>query len=142
LPHLAQVEALLAYKFQSPSLLTESLTHPSLATDFSTPSYQRLEYLGDAVLDMLIVRKLASYNCPTLSRVQMHLIKSALVNVAFLAFLCMEMADEREATDTVTTNDPSVKGEANVRFVKRKIRVALHEFLRFSPTAMSLVWER
>ena len=93
--------------------------------------------------DMLWLSHLTpSYNCPTLSHVQMHLIKSALVNAAFLAFLCMEMADEREATDTVTTNDPSVKGEANVRFVKRKIRVALHEFLRFSPTAMSLVWER
>lgn len=140
--YLAQIEALLDYKFQNPSLLIESLTHPSLSTDFSTPSYQRLEYLGDAVLDMLVVRKLASYRDPTLSHVQMHLVKSALVNAAFLAFVCMEMADEKETTDTVTTTNPSVKGEAKVSFVKQKTRVALHEFLRFSPTAISLVRER
>jgi dsRNA-specific ribonuclease len=141
-PHLAQAEALLNYNFQNPSLLTESLTHPSLASDFSTPSYQRLEFLGDAVLDMLIIRKLASYRDPTLSHVQMHLIKSALVNAAFLAFLCMEISGEREITDIVCVKNASVNVEATVMSIKKQRRVALHEFLRFSPSATSLVRER
>jgi dsRNA-specific ribonuclease len=141
-PHLAQVEALLNYKFQNPSLLTESLTHPSLASDFSTPSYQRLEFLGDAVLDMLIIRKLASYRDPTISHVQMHLIKSALVNATFLAFLCMEMSGKKEITDIVRVRSASVSLEATVRSIRKQKRVALHEFLRFSPSATSLIRER
>jgi dsRNA-specific ribonuclease len=141
-PHFTQAEALLDYNFQNPSLLIESLTHPSLASDFSTPSYQRLEFLGDAVLDMLIIRKLASYSSPPLSHVQMHLIKSALVNAAFLAFLCMEMASEREITDVLYMHNESVTLEPRATSVRKAKRVALHEFLRFSPSAMSLVRDR
>lgn len=141
-PHLAQAEALLGYTFQNPSILIESLTHPSLSSDFSTSSYQRLEFLGDAVLDMLIIRKLASYSDPKLSHVQMHLIKSALVNAAFLAFLCMEMIAEREITDVVKVNNASIPEEAKVMSIRKGKLVALYEFLRFSPTATSLVRDR
>jgi dsRNA-specific ribonuclease len=140
--HLAQAEALLGYNFQNPSVLIESLTHPSLASDFSTSSYQRLEFLGDAVLDMLIIRKLASCSDPKLSHVQMHLIKDALVNAAFLAFLCIEMAAEREITDVVNVNNSSVPTEAKMMSIRKVKRVALYELLRFSPSAMSLVRER
>lgn len=37
----------LGYQFQSGSLLCEAFTHPSSAAD--TPSYQRLEFLGDGM---------------------------------------------------------------------------------------------
>ncbi len=51
------VETILGYKFRHRQLLYESLHHPSShQTVYRT--YQRLEYLGDAVLDFLVVRHL------------------------------------------------------------------------------------
>jgi len=42
---------LVGYKFKKPSLLDEALTHPSLS---GTYNYQRLEFLGDRVLGLVI----------------------------------------------------------------------------------------
>lgn len=49
------LEALIGYTFQNPLLLEEALTHPSLAyeTQRSQPDNQRMEYLGDAVLELI-----------------------------------------------------------------------------------------
>ncbi|EJU05694.1 hypothetical protein DACRYDRAFT_113750 [Dacryopinax primogenitus] len=44
----------LGYEFRNPLLLLEALTHPTFP-DSQTPSYQRLEFLGDAVVDVFIV---------------------------------------------------------------------------------------
>jgi ribonuclease-3 len=47
---LASLENRLGYTFSDPSLLIEALTHTSYSAEHSTPSYERLEFLGDAVL--------------------------------------------------------------------------------------------
>ncbi len=49
-------ETILDYKFRNPLLLTESLTHPSLAYEIQRPHFdnQRLEFLGDAVLQLVL----------------------------------------------------------------------------------------
>ncbi len=39
------------YTFQRPALLQQALTHVSV---LGAPSYQRLELLGDAVLDLVV----------------------------------------------------------------------------------------
>ncbi|XP_078439590.1 dicer-like 3 [Wolffia australiana] len=49
---LQLLETKLKYKFAARGLLLEALTHPSLIDSHSC--YQRLEFLGDAVLDLLI----------------------------------------------------------------------------------------
>lgn len=43
----------LGHTFSQPALLHEALTHPSMA-DAQQPSYERLEFLGDRVLDLVI----------------------------------------------------------------------------------------
>ncbi|AHX11793.1 ribonuclease III [Neorickettsia helminthoeca str. Oregon] len=48
---LDKLEALIGIRFKNKTLLIESLTHPSMEVNFS---YERLEFLGDAVLDMVI----------------------------------------------------------------------------------------
>ena len=50
------LEALIAYTFRNPALLEQALTHPSLAyeTQRSQVDNQRLEYLGDAVLELIL----------------------------------------------------------------------------------------
>ncbi|KAL4951346.1 hypothetical protein BDW69DRAFT_170234 [Aspergillus filifer] len=85
------LESAIGYKFRNDSLLLEALTHPSCNRDVSTQSYQRLEFLGDAVLDMLIVETMQSHP-RELSAHQMSRVKAALVNGDLLGFLCLEFA--------------------------------------------------
>lgn len=49
----ADLERTLGYAFRQPDLLVTALTHPSAAPP-SEPNYERLEFLGDAVLDLAI----------------------------------------------------------------------------------------
>jgi ribonuclease-3 len=50
---LASLEDRLGYVFTDPSLLLEALTHTSFSAENLAPSYERLEFLGDAVLGLV-----------------------------------------------------------------------------------------
>ncbi|GLT60476.1 hypothetical protein SLA2020_332400 [Shorea laevis] len=54
LVNIRYFETLLNYSFQDPSLLVEALTHGSHMLPETPRCYQRLEFLGDSVLDYLI----------------------------------------------------------------------------------------
>ena len=100
-PHLSDLETLLGYTFSQKPLLLEAITHPSLNTDTTFVSYQRMEFLGDSVLDMAIVDRIFHHEKRP-SHVDMHLYKSASVNEYFLGFLCLECSmtvegEEKEA---------------------------------------------
>jgi len=50
---IAALEGAMGYRFQDPALRDEALTHPSFAAEHGmAPNYERLEFLGDAVLQM------------------------------------------------------------------------------------------
>lgn len=46
------------HRFLDPSLLQTALTHPSFSAEAKVPSNQRLEFLGDAVLKMVVAETL------------------------------------------------------------------------------------
>ncbi|XP_020580814.1 endoribonuclease Dicer homolog 2a-like [Phalaenopsis equestris] len=52
--NIKDLQLLLKYEFRNPSLLVEALTHGSYQVSDIPRCYQRLEFLGDAVLDYLI----------------------------------------------------------------------------------------
>ncbi|MFK7912083.1 MAG: ribonuclease III [Akkermansiaceae bacterium] len=54
------LEEVIDYKFRNSLLLAEALTHPSLAYETQKPHFdnQRLEFLGDAVIQLLLTRRL------------------------------------------------------------------------------------
>ena len=52
-----RAEKILGYTFKNPDLLKESLTHASIATNRLT-SNERMEFLGDAVLDLVVCEAL------------------------------------------------------------------------------------
>ena len=56
--NIREIEARLGYRFENPKLLETALTHPSFGGDHHVPHYQRLEFLGDAVLELAISRHL------------------------------------------------------------------------------------
>nr|CDH30702.1 putative endoribonuclease dicer-like protein [Cercis chinensis] len=55
-PCLEEVEAIIGYSFKNKSLLEEAFTHSSYERD-KCFSYERLEYVGDAVLNLLITKE-------------------------------------------------------------------------------------
>ena len=57
---LAELQNRLGYSFREEQLLRLALTHPSVAHEANTPTQhnQRLEFLGDAVLQLVLTREL------------------------------------------------------------------------------------
>lgn len=54
-----ELQGKLGYTFNDPRLLTEAITHSSYANEHKpTPSSERLEFLGDAVLELAVSRYL------------------------------------------------------------------------------------
>ncbi len=53
-------EEVIGYKFSDPSLLTEALTHPSKTVESQAPCphNQRMEFLGDAVIQLILTERL------------------------------------------------------------------------------------
>ncbi|KAK8080450.1 BcdcL1 [Apiospora hydei] len=90
--HLAdQIEQRLGYRFQSPRLLRSAFTHPSYSFMYENiPHYQRLEFLGDALYDMVCVdylfHRFTSADPQWLTE---H--KMAMVSNQFLGCLCVSL---------------------------------------------------
>ncbi|KAI9682676.1 MAG: hypothetical protein M1829_006663 [Trizodia sp. TS-e1964] len=100
-PNFAEIETLIDYQFTKKALLLEALTHPS-SRDVGANglSYQKLEFQGDSVLDYIVVSNIIKLR-HNLSYQRMHLIRTALVNADFLAFLCTQLSTNREVVDIV-----------------------------------------
>ncbi|AES71624.2 putative ribonuclease III [Medicago truncatula] len=55
-PPLYEVEAILGYEFKNKHLLEEAFTHSTYGAEDDL-SYEQLEYLGDAVLGLLVAKE-------------------------------------------------------------------------------------
>ena len=84
---LNKLEKIIDYKFKNKTLLKEALTHPSFQKNSlkeKTNNNQRLEFLGDSVLNLIVseylYRKLASFSEGKLTK-----IKSVIVSKVTLA---------------------------------------------------------
>lgn len=58
MPGQRRLEQRLGYEFRDAALLSEALTHSTYAEEHGCPSNQRLEFLGDAVLELCVSRRL------------------------------------------------------------------------------------
>ncbi len=58
--YMLTLEEVIGYKFRNSLLLAEALTHPSLAYETQKPHFdnQRLEFLGDAVIQLILTERL------------------------------------------------------------------------------------
>lgn len=90
---LAPIEGLIGYTFRKKGLLVEAMTYGSYYM-------QRLEFLGDAILDSVVVSALWKHGetVRELSQGEMHLLRTASVNADFLGFLAMELATTQDET--------------------------------------------
>ena len=74
----------LGYRFGDPALLDLALTHASFAGDEGVASNQRLEFLGDAVLGLVVVDHIVATH-PELDEGTMTFVKTGVVSTAPLA---------------------------------------------------------
>ena len=88
----AELEAALGYQFQDAALLRRALTHPSFANETGLrESNERLEFLGDAVLG-LVVAHLLYESHPDWTEGELTRARHALVNMRALAALARELS--------------------------------------------------
>ena len=91
----------LGYKFQNDSLLYRALTHKSASSD----NNERLEFLGDAVLNLYVSEKLFN-SYPSINEGKLSLFKSNMKNKKFLRIAPKTTygAPARGATVILVTN--------------------------------------
>ncbi len=88
---MSRLEQRLGHTFRSPGLLVHALTHRSLESEQPTePSNERLEFLGDAVLQ-LVVTDFLFYEFPQLPEGQMAKVRAACVNRSELARIARQI---------------------------------------------------
>lgn len=130
-PILEPLERLLGYTFQRKALLTEALTHASYMADnlmdHGKRSLERLEFLGHAVLDHVIVTKIFEVT-PELPHYTMHTLKTGLVNGEFLAFMTMEHG--LKSVETVVTEQGGVEN--------RETHTYLWQFMRHAANSIGI----
>lgn len=56
--NLAEIERTIGYKFKRSKLLIKALTHSSYSNEHNVESNERLEFLGDAVIEFIITERL------------------------------------------------------------------------------------
>jgi ribonuclease-3 len=88
-----RAEEVLGHTFKNPNLLKEALTHASIA-DNRLESNERMEFLGDAVLDLIVCEALY-HKFPQYQEGDLTKIKSAVVSRR----TCAEVANETGLTD-------------------------------------------
>ncbi len=79
--HMNPLERRIGYKFRNSLLLAEALTHPSLSFERKTFHFdnQRLEFLGDAVLQLVVTHHLYRL-FPSFNEGQMTKLRSRIVS--------------------------------------------------------------
>ena len=112
-----RAEKLLGHTFKDPQLLKESLTHASIA-DNRLDSNERMEFLGDAVLDLIICEALYK-RFPEYQEGDLTKVKSAVVSRR----TCAEVANETGLTDLLITG----KGISSRHQMPSSLAAAVYE---------------
>lgn len=123
--HLLRVEQLIGYSFTKKALLVEALTHPCSRDGYM--SYQRLEFLGDSVLDYIVTQGL--FSSREIPHAEMHVMRTALVNADFLAFLCLEASLDETRCEIM---NPDMTNEVTKETIRK---IYLWQFMRHSASS-------
>jgi ribonuclease-3 len=91
MPSLADMQQRLGLRFRTVELLERALTHKSFANENRVPDHnERLEFLGDAVLNLIISEHLMR-TCPASTEGDLSRFRAAVVSEPALANLAREL---------------------------------------------------
>ncbi|PHH81314.1 hypothetical protein CDD82_1058 [Ophiocordyceps australis] len=96
-----RIEEKTGYRFQSPNLLRSVFKHPSYPHEV-IPNYQRLEFLGDALLDLVIVEYLFE-RFPKADPQWLTEHKMAMVSNHFFGSLCVQLGLQKHLLMTTSS---------------------------------------
>lgn len=117
---------MLGCRFENPKLLVEALTH---STDLILqPALDRLEFLGDAILDQIIKVKLFKYQ--NLDAGRLTLCRHALASHAYLAYRALSIG-----YDEISQGIP-VSRDGNWTLVSETRRVELTNLIKFREASL------
>lgn len=85
----SKIEKIIGYKFKNKQLLQTAFVHSSYANEHKVECNERLEYLGDAVLEFVVTDKL--YKTFNLKEGLLTKYRASLVNEGTLAFVIEEL---------------------------------------------------
>ncbi|ESK92116.1 rna helicase rnase [Moniliophthora roreri MCA 2997] len=122
------VETIIGHVFKRKLLLVEALTHASHQQDLGTVSYERMEFLGDAVLEMIVNDYLYRAPGKEYSPGHIYLRKVAVVNGHILAFICLK------ASLTIEAGMPGPDENGAISVVDEQHTVHLFKCLLHSST--------
>lgn len=112
---ISRAEAILGYEFKDPELLAKALTHPSAVEGHAVESsYERLEFLGDALLGAYVSLRLYEAN-PAMDEGDLTKAKTSLVSGGKLS----------SVADGLGIGDCIVFGESELGTERRGLRSAL-----------------
>lgn len=112
-----RAEQVLGYTFENPRLLKESLTHASIASTRLT-SNERMEFLGDAVLDVVVCEALY-LRFPEYMEGELTKVKSAVVSRR----TCAEVSNETGLSDLLIIG----KGISSRQAMPSSLAAAVYE---------------
>lgn len=87
-PSLAPLEDIIGYRFRRSRILLQAITHPSSELAFRWGCYQRLEFLGDAILDFVVTQRIFR-DQPNMDPGEVTDLKISLVSNVNLAVICI-----------------------------------------------------
>ncbi|MCJ1304816.1 hypothetical protein MMC08_007629 [Hypocenomyce scalaris] len=125
-PRFLQLEELIGYTFTKKTLLIDAMTHPSYRGPNAAMSYQRLEFLGDSVIDSIVVSTIFD-RAAHLPHHEMHTIRTALVNANYLAFLSMSHRIAESKSDIIEDDSTGT-----FHAVETQVPLHLWQFMRTS----------
>ena len=116
------LEKMIGYRFRKGLLLREAITHASLASseELTSLSYERLEFLGDAVLDQIVSDIIFTHKLPKAHNL-MHSIRTAVVSTAFLSFICIEYSPNEFYNETCRSTHEDDVDKAGVQYTTSHI---------------------
>ncbi|KAH9482923.1 Dicer-like protein 1 [Psilocybe cubensis] len=84
---IAAIEQIIGHKFNRPHLLAQAMTHSSIQ-GYESTSYERLEFIGDAILDFMVIRHIFDRD-QQLAPGALTMLKGAMVSNSALAAVCV-----------------------------------------------------
>lgn len=120
------IKQMLGSTFEDPALLAEALTHST--DDISQPALDRLEFLGDAILDQVVKVRLFEYDQSDAGR--LTVCRHALVSHAFLAYLALGIYYDQTVDDTL------VDKHGSPHIITTTKQVSLTDLIKFREVSM------
>lgn len=145
-PVFRPLEELIGYTFREKALLVEAVTHASFSVPGTTACLDRLEFVGDAILDHVVVQELyaADDQNPPLENWEMHLLRTAAVNGDILGFLVMEWSHKSLRFDVAGEDNDGSDGNNKKRMrhsppelKPTEVHQPLWSFMRYSSTLLA-----